>query len=236
MKARLAALVAVLSLTLAPAALADAPSTLSVNATGQVFVTPDVATITVEVVRSAPASRAALSAANRRVASVVAALRAVGVAQSAIQTTSVSVSRSTVRVGPHRRRATRFTATENLSARITSIKSVGPAIDAATRAGADSVNGPSFSFADPAAGQIAANAAALAAARRQADAAAAAIGYHVTGVQSVALNPQPSSPLGGFGGSSAAPVAPKPATPTNIQPGVLEVDATATVVYTIAPG
>jgi hypothetical protein len=56
----------------------------------------------------------------------------------------------------------------------------------------------------------------------------------VTGVQSVVLNPQSSPAPGSFSGS-AAPVASKSPTPTNVHPGAQEVDATAAVVYTIAP-
>jgi len=81
----------------------------------------------------------------------------------------------------------------------------------------------------------AATTAALADARTRANAAAAALGYTVTGVQSVDLDPQ-SAVLPGASDGATAPVATSaPATPTNIHPGAQEVDATVAVVYTIAP-
>jgi uncharacterized protein YggE len=235
MPVRIAALVAVLTLIFASAAVADAtsPSTLRVDGSGSVMVRPDVASLSVSVARSAARSSAALSATNVRVGAIVAAIRAAGVPKAGIQTVSIDVSRGTVRVGPrnHRHRVTRYTATESLSA--TSTPSiVGRVIDAATRAGAGSISGPDFSFSDPSAGVVAATNAALADARRRGNAAAASLGYHVTGVQTVDLNPQSAvgSPVSAAPGATAAPP-----TPTNIHPGVEEVDATVAIVYTIAP-
>ncbi|MDQ6807269.1 MAG: SIMPL domain-containing protein [Actinomycetota bacterium] len=237
MRVPIAAAVAALSLIFAPAALADAttPSTLSVDGSGSVMVTPDAASLSVSVTRSAATSGVALSAANRRVDAIVGAERAIGVPGSGIQTSGVSVAPGTVRVGPRGRqhRVRRFIATESLSITTTTVI-VGRAIDVAVRGGADSVDGPNFSFSDPSAGVVAATNAALADARRRADAAAATLGYKVTGVQSVNLDPQ-SGALPGSGASGSAPVAAKPTTPTTVHPGAQQVDATVAVVYTIAP-
>ena len=238
MPVRIVAVVAVLSLIFASAAAADAtsPSTLKVDGSGSVMVTPDVASLSVSVARSAARSAVALSAANLRVRAIVAAVRATGVPKAGIQTNSIDVSRGTVRVGPrkHQHRVRRYTATESLS--ITSTTSiVGRVIDQATRAGADSINGPDFSFSDPSAGVVAATNAALGDARRRGNAAAASLGYRVTGVQSVDLNPQ-STVVSPVSAGGAAPGATStPTTPTNIHPGAQEVDATVAIVYTIAP-
>jgi uncharacterized protein len=235
---RIAVAAAAMSLVLAPAALADAttPSTLSVEGQGSVMVIPDVASLTASVTRSATTSRAALSAANRRVDAIVGAVRAAGVPASGIQTNSIDVSRGTIKVGPPgaRHRVRRYIANESLSI-TTATAIVGSVIDAAVRAGADSIDGPDFSFSNPSAGVVAATNAALADARQRANAAAAALGYTVTGVQSVDLDPQsgvlaPGSSAG-TGSTTVAPVA----TPTTVHPGTQEVDATVEVVYTIAP-
>ena len=238
MPVRIVAVVAVLSLIFASAAAADAtsPSTLSVDGSGSVMVTPDVASLSVSVARSAARSAVALSAANLRVGAIVAAIRAAGVPKAGIQTNSIDVSRGTVRVGrrKHQHRVRRYTATESLS--ITSTTSiVGRVIDAATRAGADSINGPDFSFSDPSAGVVAATNAALADARRRANAAAATLGYSVTGVQSVDLNPHSTVVSPVSTGGTAPGATSTPTTPTNIHPGAEEVDATVAIVYTIGP-
>ena len=238
MPVRIVAFAAVASLIFASAAGAavTSPSTLTVDGSGSVMVTPDVASLSVSVARSAARSAVALSATNRQVGAIVAALRAAGVPKAGIQTNSVDVSRGTVRVGPrtHQHRVRRFTATESLS--ITSTTSiVGRVIDAATRAGADSINGPDFSFSDPSAGEVAATNAALTDARRRANAAAASLGYRVTGVQSVDLNPQSTVAAPISAGGSAPGAGSAAPTPTNIHPGAEEVDATVAIVYTIAP-
>jgi uncharacterized protein YggE len=238
MLVRIAAVVAVMSLVPASSAVADAttPSTLSIEGSGSVMVRPDVASLSVSVARSAATSSVALSAANVRVDAIVAAVRAAGVPKVGIQTESIDVSRATVRVGPphHQHRVKRYTATESLT--VTSTSSiVGRVIDAATHAGADSIDGPDFSFSDPSAGVVAATNAALEDAHRRANAAAATLGYTVTGVRSVDLNPQSTVESPVSAGGSAPPASSTPTTPTKIHPGTEEVDATVVVVYTIAP-
>jgi uncharacterized protein YggE len=238
MSVRIAAAAAAISLSLAPAALADTPTTLNAQGFGSVMVTPDRASLSVTVSRSASQSAPALSAVNARLHAIVAALRALGVPASGIQTEQVNVYRHTVKLGPphHKRTIKRYTATESVS--VTSSTSlVGRVIDAATGRGATSIAGPDFTFSDPTAGQIAAENAALADARRQADAAAKTLGYTVTGVQSVDLSPGSTGIASGSSGAATPAPAPvrKVAPPTTVHPGAQEVDATVDVVFTIAP-
>jgi uncharacterized protein len=219
----------------APAADTSAsPATLTVDGEGQVNVVPDLAGLNVTVNRSAATSRAALSAASSRTDVITRAIRALGVPSSGIQTESVNVFRTSHSVGPkhHRHLIRQFTASELLSV-TSAARLAGAVIDAATHSGASSVNGLSFSFSNPAAGQIAANNAALANARQQANAAATELGYTITGVQSVDLNPQSGVVTTGSSSAGSAPVA--PTTPTTVHPGVQQVDAEVEVVYTMAP-
>jgi uncharacterized protein YggE len=219
----------------APAAdTSVSPATLTVDGEGQVNVVPDLASLNVTVNRSAATSRAALSAANSRTDVITRAIRALGVPAAGIQTQSANVSNTSHKVGPkHNRHLIRqFTASEVLSV-TSAARLAGAVIDAATHNGASSVNGLSFSFSNPAAGQIAANTAALANARQQANAAAAALGYTITGVQSVDLNPQSGVVSPGTSSAGSAPTA--TTTPTTVHPGVQQVDAEVEVVYTIAP-
>jgi uncharacterized protein len=222
-----------------PAATVDtsgSPATLTVEGEGQVNVVPDLASLNVTVNRSATTSRAALSAANARTGLITRAIRALGVPSSGIQTQSVNVSNTSHKVGPkgNRHLIRQFTATESLF--VTSAATLaGAVIDAATHNGASSANGLSFSFSNPAAGQIAANKAALANAQQQANAAAAALGYTVTGVQSVDLNPQSGVVTPGTSKSAPGSAPTGVTTPTTVHPGVQQVDAEVEVVYTIAP-
>jgi uncharacterized protein YggE len=212
------------------------PATLTVESAGQANVIPDLASLTITINRSATTARGALSEANVRADLITRAVRALGVPSSGIQTQSVSVSNTSHRTGPKNNRhlIRQFTATESLY--VTSVASLaGDVIDAATHNGASSVNGLSFSFSNSAAGQIAANNAALANAQQQANAAAAALGYTVTGVRSVDLNPQ--SGVASSGTSLPAPgsVPTGAGTPTTVHPGVEQVNAEVEVVYTITP-
>ena len=225
------ALAPVLALVLMSAspALADT-QTLSVLGNGRVFVTPDVADVSVSVTRTAAMSRQALSAANRATDAVVRAIRNVGIPASDVQTQGVNVYPFTHK---HRKR---WSANVSLGIHITNLKLVGPVIDGATRAGASSVSGPIFSFSDPSAGIRAATRAAIADARRRADDAAAAIGYKVTGVQSMDLDPGSGVVTTGSAVPHKLSLRPRPhGTPTSIHPGTQEVDAQVAIVYTIAP-
>ncbi len=237
MPVRTAAAVALISLSFAPAALADTstPGTLTVDGQGSVMVMPDVASLSLSVTRFAPTSAAALSAANRRLNAIVDAVRGLGVPASSIQTESINTSCGGIRVGPkgHKHLIRRCAASESLS--ITSTAAiVGRVIDAATRAGASSINGPDFSFANRSAGEVAAENAAITDAQNQANAAAAHLGYTVTGVQSISLNPQ-SGVVAASGVATPPTATAAPSTPTTVHPGVQEVDATVAVVFTIAP-
>jgi hypothetical protein len=234
MHARTVAAVLVLAtLSSAPAALAatPAPGTLTVEGQGSVMITPDVASLSLSVTRFAPTAPPALTATNRRVAAIVAAVRGAGVPASGIQTQSVNTSCGRIRVGPkhHRRSLRRCTASESVS--ITSPATiVGTVIDAAIHAGAKSISGPDFSFSNPSAGEVAAEHAAITDARNQANAAAAQLGYVVTGVQSINVNPQ----WGVTPPERAASGAPTSA-PTRVHLGTEEVDASVAVVFTIGP-
>ncbi len=225
--------VVALLLVAAPTAAADTSSqTLSVTGSGSVFMRPDVADLSVSVSRSALSSRGALSAANRSTDAVVRVIRALGVPASDIQTGSVNVSSTPKPSGRHKLRRRVWTAMETLAIRVRKIKLVGRVLDAATRAGASSLDGPTYSFSDPSAGKLAATRAAIRDARRRADDAAAAIGYRVTGVQSIQLDPQSQS---GSAGSGSSPTSGTPSASTTVHPGTQEVDAQVGVVYTIAP-
>ena len=237
MHVRTAAVVALTSLSFAPAALADTSTsgTLTVDGQGSVMITPDAASLSLSVTRFAATSAPALSAANRRVDAIVHAVRGVGVPASGIQTESITTNCGRIRVGPmgHKHLIRRCTASESLS--ITSTAAiVGRVIDAATHAGATTINGPDFSFANPSAGEIAAERAAITDARSQGNAAAVQVGDTITGVQSISLNPQ-----SGVVAPVAAPAPPNaagaPSTSTTVRPGAQEVDATVAVVFTIAP-
>ena len=222
---------AVMALLVAPAAAADVVTpTLSVTGSGAAFVAPDVADLSVSVSRTAASSRQALSAANNGIDTVVRSIHAIGIPMGDVQTEGISVSQVTVRVGMHKLQE--WNASEMLTIHVTNIRNVGAVIDTITRAGASTVDGPTFSFSSPSVGKVAATRAAIADARTRAADAASVLGYRITGLRSVQLDPMAQIALPA--GAQAAPSSPT-GTRTTVHPGSQEVDAQVVVVYTIAP-
>ncbi|HEY1540609.1 MAG TPA: SIMPL domain-containing protein [Solirubrobacteraceae bacterium] len=223
---------ATLALALVPAAArADDPATLAIDGNGVAFVTPDVATLSISVRSEAATRQRARRHANERTQRVLAAIAANGVPRDKVTTTGVTLSRSQTR-----KHHTVYDAANSIDVRVLDVAKVGPIIDAATRAGADAIDGPDFSFSDPSAGRAQATRAALADARRRADDAAAAVGEKVTGVRSIVIDPADApEPVAAGALSKSASPATTDAAPTQVSPGRQEVDATVEVVYAIAP-
>ena len=229
--ARLVPIVAALALIAPAPALGAAATTLHVTGHGRVFVTPDMATVGIVVTRSAATRQVARAHVDRVVARMIAGLVGIGLKRTDIQTTSISLSTSSVPVGRHRHR-TIYGAEIDLTVMTTRISLLSPLLDVASGAGADSFSGPSFGFSDPSAGLVDASAAALRDARTRADAAAAQLGMHVGGVQSVDLDPGSAVlQATGVGGSGTGPPVPAPKPRTPVLPGHQEVDASVDVVY-----
>lgn len=111
---------------------------------------------------------------------VVAAIRALGVAENDIQTQQLSVARR--EYGPNRNR---FEANNVVAVRIRKVDQAGAIIAAATGAGANILSGPELRVGDPEAATRTAYAGAYKAARARADAYAAAAGLKVTRVLAI---------------------------------------------------
>src|SRR3954471_5785247 len=185
MRTLFAALAATLLLA-APAAAqtTDTTPTIAVDGNGTATLVPDIADFQAGVLRHARTSARARRAANRRIAAVLKALKAHDVADADIQTSGLSLERGRF----HHR--VRYTATQTLTIRSRDVKHLGALLDAVANAGADALEAPEFGFADPAQGQQLAERAALADARKRADAAAAQTGLRITGVRRVDRDPR----------------------------------------------
>jgi uncharacterized protein YggE len=231
MRTALATLIATLVLAAPAASHTDATPTIAADGRGTATLTPDVADFSAGVLRRAPTSAAARRSANARVAAVLRAVRARGVADADVRTVGLQVSRE--RVGRRGHRRVRYTAAQELSVRVRDVDVLGAILDAVADAGADDVGSPEFGFADPSQGRLLATRAALADARTRAEDAAAHTGVRITGVRTVDVDPQ-TEPAGGGEDFSAA-AAPKGSEPTRVQPGTREFQARVRVIYTAAP-
>ncbi len=234
-----------LALSAPASAIADpSPPTLRAVGNGVTFVTPDAATVTISVSRAGGSADSARRSANARLRGILAGLRATGLPTADVQSSQISLNRQALgRPVRGRRRRFRYVASGALTVDTKRVALLSAIFSAASRAGADSFDGPNYRLSDPAAGALAAEAAAVRNARRRADSAAAAAGVRVIGIQSIDLdpsNPNSNAPLSGSTGSAPAGARPKHASgkghapiPTPTHPGKQEVDATVDVVFLV---
>jgi uncharacterized protein YggE len=232
MRIALAAAAALLLLAAPAAAQTDTTPTIAADGNGTATLVPDIADFSAGVLRRAPTSAAARRSANSRIAAIVKAVKARGVADADIQTTGLSISREHVGRRGHRR--VRYAASQELRIRVRNVKSLGAMLDAVANAGADAVAAPDFGFADPSQGRLLATRAALADARKRAEDAAAQTGMRITGVRTIDVDPQTepvfddSAGEGVSGGAKQSPA-------TQVEPGTQEFEARVRVIYTAAP-
>ena len=131
----------------APATDAPAAHTITVSGSGKITVVPDVARISLGVTVTKPTVKAARQAGAQAMTDIIAAVKALGVAEADIQTTNVSLnpqygSGSAPKV-------VGYQISEQIEVTVRDLDKAGDVVDAATATGATNVNGISFELADP---------------------------------------------------------------------------------------
>ena len=135
-----------------PSALVAQSETAEIVVTGnaQVDQEPDMALLSLGVVREALRARDAMADTSRAVAKVLSTLDAAGIASTDIQTSSVSLTprwdRSDRNAPP---RVAGYVASNTLSIRVRELGALGGVLDDALGSGANQMNGLSFAMADP---------------------------------------------------------------------------------------
>ncbi|WP_343345593.1 SIMPL domain-containing protein [Sphingomicrobium sp. XHP0239] len=125
------------------------PVTIDINATGTVDAVPDLAIVNAGVEVRAPTAAAALREASDRIEAILGALEAAGVEDRDIQTSRVSLNPQFDYSERSEPRLTGYAASNTVNVRFRDIERAGTIVDALVQAGANQVNGPSFTFADP---------------------------------------------------------------------------------------
>jgi uncharacterized protein len=221
-----------LACTLAVPALAADPHTmdartLAMTGHGEVRSLPDMAQVTAGVATTAPTAAQALSANSARMKGVFAALEKLGVPQKNIQTTNFFVSPQYSNGDNNApRRLTGYQVNNDVTARIEDVNKLGGALDALVAAGANQINGVSFSVQNDAPLLEKARAQAIADARARAETYARAAGVSLGPILSITE-----------GGGDAPP---RPmyrmaamAAETRIAPGEQSITADVSVVWEI---
>lgn len=175
-----------------PIALAPGEVLLNVQAHGDHASRPDVMTITAGVVTTAASAREALASNSALAGRLIEAVRAHGIDPRDAKTAELSVvpqfeelSEASAQKAERQGRAPRilgYVATNQLELRLRDLARAPDLIDALFAAGANNVDGPRFSLADPAPAERLARRAAVAAARKEADTYAEALGMRVSRV------------------------------------------------------
>lgn len=231
----------------AQAALSTAPvvaagnSVLTISAEGKTTRTPDLAVFNAGVTTQGKTAGEALSENAAKMNAVIAALKRTGIADRDIQTSNLSVNpvygqpkrlpdgsieqQEPVIIG--------YQATNQVSVRQRKIDQYGKVIDTLVVAGANQVNGPSFQLDNADAATDEARVDAMKKARARADLYARAAGLRVVRVLTISENggwSPPAPVLYARADKMMAAAAPSP-----VAAGELDVGASVTVTYELAP-
>jgi uncharacterized protein len=198
--------------------------TITVTGNGSATAVPDRASWSFSVDTRGATASAALSSNADAANAIVAALKGAGVAAADLQTTEVSLDPQTSQDGT---KIIGYAASSSVSVTAT-IGSSGALVDAAVKAGATGVSGPSLAVSDQDALYADALKSAIANASAKAKTIADATGVQLGDVQTV-VEGSSSTPVVWGAVDKAAPAAGSVA----VEPGTQEVDATVTVTYAI---
>lgn len=158
---------------------------LDVAATGEVTRVPDVAIISTGVVTRAATATAAIRANATRMERVRAALRAAGIADKDIQTSSLNLNPEYHYQQNQPPRLTGYTASNQVSVRFRDIGETGKILDALVAEGANQISGPNLTIDKPEEALDEARLKAVANGRARAELYARALGMRVVRLLSV---------------------------------------------------
>lgn len=166
------------------AASAMAETTISVNGTGEVRVSADTAIISLGVNSRDKDVLKAQKQVNETIASIRTALAANGVDEENIITELINIY-AIYDYQNGQEEVVSYNAGTNLAIKATDMESVGALIDAAFAAGANTLNGVSFSASDTTEAENEAIRKAVEDAKRKAEVMAQAAGLNISGIMSI---------------------------------------------------
>lgn len=176
-------LLMLLILSVIPAA-AMADSEITVNGTGEVQVPADAAVVTLGISTKDHDVLAAQAKANTAVAAIREALISSGIPEEDINTDYINIY-AMYDYSSGTEELTAYNANSTLAIRVSDIEKVGEVIDTAFRAGANTLNGISFSATNTAEARAKALKAAMEDARAKAEVLAEAAGLQIRGIEDI---------------------------------------------------
>jgi uncharacterized protein len=127
--------------------IADKDKTITVTGNGFVYADPDIAKITIGVTTDADTSTNAMSQNAAQMTAVISAVKSAGIPANDIQTSRVSVN-PVYNYNSAKPKITGYTAANSITVTVRDTSKLGPVIDAAYNAGANQINGVSFTLSD----------------------------------------------------------------------------------------
>lgn len=153
-----------------------APRQITVVGEGQATAPPDTASVQIGVQTDAATAREALSANNTQMRALIAKLQELGIAERDLQTSGFSIY---PRYSNDGRQVIGYQVSNLVTVKIRQLAQAGTLLDQVVDVGANQINGISFLIDDPAPLQQTARQAAIADARRRAEAMAQAAGVQL---------------------------------------------------------
>lgn len=213
------------------------PSVIVVSSTAQVEAPPDEASVRLGVVRQAPTAQAAQDQTNRAVQAILAEIAKLGVPPAKIQTSRLTLNPIYGAQRPDNREAPRvvaYNATNLVSIDLDNLTRIGPVIDAGLTAGANQLEGVRFRLKDDLPMREKALRQAVAEAKKKAETMADALGVRLVGVLEASesgVSVVPREEPGMFYQVRTA----EASVQTPVSPGEIDIRASVTVRYQIAP-
>lgn len=195
-----------------------------------VSVAPDIATIGAGVTSEAPTATAALQQNSAEMTKVIARIKALGVAEKDIQTTGINLNAMYDYNQETQRQVFRgYQVSNRVSVTLRKIEDTGKVLDALVAAGANDLNGPSFSIENDDAAKDSARKRAFERAQAQAKAYADMLGYDDAKVLAIAENIEARGPMPQMAESRMN--AAKADAPPPVQPGLVSTGISITIKY-----
>jgi uncharacterized protein YggE len=221
----------VIALTLSACVTAPQPRTLAVSGTGTVYLTPDIAYLTIGVHNENQEVASAVETNNIQAQSLVDALKNAGIAGEDIQTSNFSVYTTTqydkiINV-PN---GTTYAVDNTVTVTVRDLSQLASLLGTTIAAGANNINGINFDVADKTAAMTQARQKAMANASSLAGELAQTAGVSLGSIQEITYSEYFYSPSSyGMGGGGAS----VPSSSVPIQAGETQISVTVSVTYTI---
>ncbi|WP_310152966.1 SIMPL domain-containing protein [Luteimonas sp. 3794] len=167
---------------------------LSISAQADASRAPDIATLSTGVVTQAGDANATMRANAEQMATLIAAIKAAGIADRDVQTSGINLSPQYRYAENQPPAITGYQASNTVNLKVRDIGKLGQVLDALVSSGANQINGPTFEIEDAEGVQDLARAEALKKAQQRAEVYAASLGMRVRRIVSISEGggfPQP---------------------------------------------